>query len=136
MINDTVNRVEVEGSLDEVIDRITEALNREGFGILTRIDLHSKFREKLGKEISPAVILGACNPQLAYEAYQCNSDVASLLPCNVVVREVSAGRCSVELARPSVMMEMLGDEKLVALSRDADQRLERCLSHLETKRAA
>lgn len=129
-------KTEVDGSLDEVIDRVTDALKMEGFGVLTRIDLHSKFREKLGKEISPAVILGACNPQLAFEAYQRNSDVASLLPCNAVVREVSAGRCSVELARPSAMMEMLGDEKLVQLTRDADRSLERCLGQLAAKSAA
>lgn len=129
-------KTEVQGSFDEVIDRVTTELKKEGFGILTRIDLHSKFKEKLGKEIPPATILGACNPQLAFDAYQSNSDVASLLPCNAVVREVSNGRCSVELARPSAMMEMLGDDKLVSLSKEADRKLESCLHKLSGKQAA
>ena len=129
-------KTELSGSFDEVIAQVTDALKNEGFGILTRIDLHLKFREKLGKEISPAAILGACNPQLAYDAYQYNSDVASLLPCNAVVREISPGRCAVALARPSAMMEIVGDKKLVELARDAGLRLERCLNHLSSRQTA
>lgn len=129
-MNELNFKTEVLGNADDVIARISNELNKEGFGILTRIDLHKKFQEKLGKKIQPAVILGACNPQLAYDAYQFNTDVASLLPCNAVVREVSEGRCSVELVRPSAMMRMFDDEKLIELSRDADSRLERCLNRL------
>ncbi len=62
----------VAGTLAEVTERITSAIKREGFGVLTRIDLHEKFKEKLGKDVAPVVILGACNPQLAYEAYEQN----------------------------------------------------------------
>src|SRR5690348_5599763 len=65
------------------------------------------------KEIRPTVILGACNPQLAFEAYQSNTDVASLLPCNAVVRDIGSGRVSVELAKPTSMMKILGDQKLI-----------------------
>lgn len=129
-------KTEVSGSFDDVIARTTEALKKQGFGILTRIDLHEKFREKLGKEIPRAVILGACNPQLAYDAFQANTDVASLLPCNAVVRELGQGKCSVELARPSAMMQMLGDAKLTAMAADADRRLEHALSELLTQKAA
>ncbi|MCB0418652.1 MAG: DUF302 domain-containing protein [Bdellovibrionales bacterium] len=121
---------EIAGTVDGAIERITEALKKEGFGVLTRIDLHSKIKEKLGKEIAPAVILGACNPQLAYEAYTANSDVASLLPCNAVVREVGPGRISVELARPSAMMEMVGNQDLVSLAKEADKKLESALKTL------
>jgi uncharacterized protein (DUF302 family) len=111
---------EIEATLNSAIDRITAALKTEGFGVLTRIDLHTKIKEKLGKEISPAVILGACNPQLAYEAYVLNSDVASLLPCNAVVRETGPGKVSIELVKPSSMMTILGDQQLVNLSKSAD----------------
>jgi uncharacterized protein (DUF302 family) len=107
---------------------VTQALAKEGFGILTRIDMHSKIKEKTGKEIVPTVILGACNPNLAYEAYTHNSDVASLLPCNAVVREIAPGRISVELAAPSAMMRILGDANLVALAGEADQRIEAALA--------
>ena len=121
---------EILSDLASAIERVTSALKGEGFGVLTRIDLHTKILEKLGKEISPVVILGSCNPQLAYEAYQQNSDVASLLPCNAVLREVGGGRISVELAKPSSLMLILGDEKLVAFAKQADVQLERVLENL------
>ena len=118
---------EITDTLDHAIERATKALGAEGFGILTRIDMHSKIKEKTGKDIVPTVILGACNPNLAYEAYVANSDVASLLPCNAVVREVAPGKISLEFAAPSGMMRILGDEKLTALAREADTRIERAL---------
>ncbi|MDP3512649.1 MAG: DUF302 domain-containing protein [Sulfuritalea sp.] len=118
---------EITDTLDHAIERATKALGAEGFGILTRIDMHSKIKEKTGKDIVPTVILGACNPTLAYEAYVANSDVASLLPCNAVVREVAPGKISLEFAAPSGMMRILGDEKLTALAREADTRIERAL---------
>lgn len=125
----TVNfKREIQASVDQAIERVTKALGAEGFGILTRIDMHSKIREKTGKEIVPTVILGACNPLLAYEAYTANSDVASLLPCNAVIREVGPGRISVELAAPSAMMLILGDARLTELARDADTRIQRALA--------
>jgi uncharacterized protein (DUF302 family) len=119
---------EVQDSFDNAIERASKARAAEGFGILTRIDMHSKIKEKTGKEIVPTVILGACNPNLAYEAYCANTDVASLLPCNAVVREVAPGRISLEFAAPSAMMRILGDQKLTDLAAEADTRIERALA--------
>src|SRR5512135_1974265 len=121
---------EIADSFDHAIERATKALAAEGFGILTRIDMHSKIKEKTGKDIVPTVILGACNPMLAYEAYTANSDVASLLPCNAVVREIAPGNISVELAAPSAMMRMLGDARLTELAREADTRIARALANV------
>lgn len=120
----------VHGTLAEVIERITAALQQERFGILTRIDLHEKFKEKLGKDVPPVVILGACNPQLAFEAYSKDPDVTALLPCNVVVRELGPGSISVELAKPSSLMAVLGDPQLAAMAEQADARLARALDSL------
>ncbi|MBS1963575.1 MAG: DUF302 domain-containing protein [Bdellovibrionales bacterium] len=119
---------EVSGTAEEVVERVTNVLKAEGFGVLTRIDFHSKMKEKLGKDLPPVVILGACNPSLAYEAYQANTDVAALLPCNAVVREIGSGKCSVELAKPSGMMTMLGNANLVKLAATADDVLARALA--------
>ena len=119
-----------DATLDSMIERVTAALKTEGFGVLTRIDLHQKIRDKLGKEMPAVVILGACNPQLAYEAYQHNSDVTALLPCNAVIRDLGNGQHAVELAKPSVLMQSLGDPALVELAREADRRLERALQAL------
>lgn len=110
----------VADSLEGGIARITTALATQGFGVLTRIDLHTKIKDKTGKDIVPTVILGACNPNLAYEAYATNTDVASLLPCNVVVREVSPGTLSIECALPSGLMQILGNSQLTALAGTAD----------------
>jgi uncharacterized protein (DUF302 family) len=119
---------EIEGTVDAAIDRITRSLGAQGFGILTRIDMHTKIKEKTGKDIVPTVILGACNPNLAYEAYSANPDVASLLPCNAVIREVAPGRISVELAAPTGMMRILGDAKLTELAKEADGRIQKALA--------
>ena len=119
---------EIADTVDGAIDRATKALGAQGFGILTRIDMHAKIKEKTGKDIIPTVILGACNPNLAYEAYGANPDVASLLPCNAVVREVAPGRISLEFAAPSGMMRILGDEKLTALAAQADERIRKALA--------
>lgn len=118
---------EISATVDQAIERATKALAAEGFGILTRIDMHSKIKEKTGKDIIPTVILGACNPNLAYEAYTANSDVASLLPCNAVVREIAPGKISLEFAKPSGMMKILGDAKLTALASEADAKIAHAL---------
>lgn len=119
---------EIADSMDSAIDRATKALAAEGFGILTRIDMHSKIKEKTGKDIVPTVILGACNPNLAYEAYTANADVASLLPCNAVVREIAPGKISLEFAAPSGMMRILGDAQLTELAKEADSRIQKALA--------
>ncbi len=119
----------INDTLDHTVERATKALAAEGFGILTRIDMHSKIKEKTGKDVIPTVILGACNPNLAYEAYTANSDVASLLPCNAVIREVAPGKMSVEFIKPTSMMTVLGDAKLTALAAEADIKIERALSN-------
>lgn len=119
---------EIGDTLENAVKRVTKALASEGFGILSRVDMHIKIMEKTGKEIIPTVILGACNPNLAYEAYTANSDVAGLLPCNAVLRETRPGNVSVELAAPSAMMNILGDARLVELASAADQRIQGALA--------
>jgi len=127
----TINfKREISDTVDRAIERATKALGAEGFGILTRIDMHSKIKEKTGKDIIPTVILGACNPNLAFEAYTANSDVASLLPCNAVIREVAPGKISLEFVKPTAMMQILGDAELANLAREADTRIERALANI------
>lgn len=118
----------ISSDVETAVNHVSEELKSQGFGILNRIDLHSKIKEKTKHELRPVVILGACNPELAYEAYSQNPDVASLLPCNAVIRDLGEGQISVELARPTALMEMLGDAQLVELARDADKRLEKALA--------
>lgn len=129
---DPINfKKEIQGTVEEAIARVSAALQKEGFGVLTRIDFHLKMKEKLGQDLPPTVILGACNPQLAFDAFKTNPDVTSLLPCNAVVRELAPGRVSVELAKPSSMMEILGDYALAQAAKEADSKLKRALEALD-----
>ncbi len=105
-------------------------MKTEGFGVLTRINFDEKIKEKIGKIIEPTVILGACNPTLAYEGFKMNTDITSLLPCNVVVRDVGHGKISIEVAKPSAMMQILGNQTLISLSQNADQTLARALEKI------
>lgn len=121
---------QVHDTLDHTIVRLTSALAAEGFGILTRIDMHTTIKAKIGKDIPPTVILGACNPVMAYEAFSANSNVASLLPCNAVVREVEPSQMAVELTLPSSLLHVLGDDRLTQLAIEADSRLDRALANV------
>ncbi|HAZ14533.1 MAG TPA: hypothetical protein DCY86_17215 [Bdellovibrionales bacterium] len=120
-----------KGTVEEGVTAVTEALKPEGFGILTRIDMHAKIKEKLGKEIPQTVILGACNPEVAYQAFLVNTDVAGLLPCNAVVRDLGNNRISVELTKASSMLEVLGDKALNAAALEVDKKLAHALENLK-----
>lgn len=98
---------EVLGNVDEICQRVTDAIKTVGFGILTRIDFDQKIFEKLNEKINRCVILGACNPKLAHDAYMQSTDVALLIPCNIVVREIESGKVIVEAMRPTMMLEFV-----------------------------
>lgn len=111
--------------LDLAIERVTAALQAEGFGILTRIDVHTTLREKLGVGFRPYVILGACNPALAHKALTIRAEAGLLLPCNVTVESREQGTM-VRIADPEVMLRALGeDSALRETAREAAGRLQR-----------
>jgi uncharacterized protein (DUF302 family) len=120
----------VDFPIDIAAAKITEELKKEGFGPLTTIDFAGKMKEKLNKDLPPLLILGFCNPGMAFEAYTKNPDVTSLLPCNVVLRSVENGKVSVEVAKPSALLEILGDNELFTLAQPADVKLEAALNRL------
>ena len=111
----------------EAIERITDALAEEGFGVLSRIDIHDKFREKLDVDFRPYTILGACNPALANVALGARPEIGLLLPCNVTVEEVD-GRILVRIIDAERMMEMGGyadDPDIAPVGRQANEHLRR-----------
>lgn len=114
---------------EEAVARVREALKAEGFGVLTEIDVQRTLREKLGAQMPPYVILGACNPSLAHQALQEESDIGLLLPCNVVVR-VEGSTTRIDVADPEAMLGIVGNDKLDAVAREAKQRLERVVAAL------
>src|SRR6266581_2977025 len=111
---------------EEAIPRVKEGLKAEGFGVLTEIDVRQTLREKLGAEMEPYLILGACNPVLAHRALEVEPEIGLLLPCNVVVRAVEGG-CRVEIADPLAMLVIFSNEQLDAIAHDANPSLYRAL---------
>ena len=95
--------VDLDLPLDRAISATKEALNAEGFGVLTEIDVRKTLKEKIGSDFQPYVILGACNPSLAFVALQDDIDTGLLLPCNVTAREEADGRSVVTVLDPNVM---------------------------------
>lgn len=98
--------------IDQAIERVEAALAREGFGVLTRIDIAATLKEKIGAALRPYMILGACNPKLAFEALQVEDKVGTMLPCNVVVQETSPGRSEVAAIDPVASMQAIDNPEL------------------------
>ena len=118
-------KVTLEMDYESALDKVTEALMGEGFGVLTEIDVKATFKNKLDKDFRPYKILGACNPALAYKALSKGADVGMLLPCNVTVSEEGDGRILVSIIDPIVMMGVLVDADLESVAQEAKARLSR-----------
>jgi len=114
---------------EEAVPRVKEALKAEGFGVLTEIDVRRTLREKLGAELEPYIILGACNPPLAHRALEQERDIGLLLPCNVVVRAEGQGS-RVDIADPQAMLGIVGNVELNTIAEEAKQRLQRVVASL------
>ena len=106
---------ELERPYEEVVGLVTEALKKEGFGILTTIDVKEKLKEKLGVEFRKYVILGACSPYHAHQALLAEENIGLMLPCNVVVYE-KGSKTVVSVVKPTAMMSMLDNDKLAKIA--------------------
>lgn len=109
---------------------VKDALKVQGFGVLTEIDMAATMKAKLDVDIAPQVILGACNPPLAYRALQAEDQVGLLLPCNVVVRSLTDDRTEVAAIDPQIMVSLTGNADLAAVADDAGARLGAALRSL------
>ena len=125
-------RVEIPVDYERAVEQATAALKEQGFGVLTTIDVQQMLKQKLGRDFRKYVILGACNPPLADRALHAELEVGLLLPCNVVVYEVSPGRSVVSAMAPMAALGIVGDNKeLQTVAKEADARLRGALSALE-----
>ena len=120
----------VELSFADAIETVTAELEKEGFGVLSDIDVAAKMQAKLGKEMPPYRILGACNPGLAYQAIQAVNDIGLLLPCNVLVREDDKGAVHVDFMDPKSVLSLVEDPGVVPLAEDVKTKLQRVLAAL------
>jgi len=120
----------VDMAFDDAIDKVTAELQAEGFGIMSDIDVASKMKEKLGKDMPPYRILGACNPPLADQAISAIPDIGLLLPCNVVVREDDDGKVTVGFMDPEAVLALVGRAEVEPLAKEVKLRLERVMATL------
>ena len=123
-------RIRVPMPYEEAVEKVTAALKEEGFGILTEIDVKATLKKKLDVDFRKYIILGACNPPLAYRALTAEREIGLLLPCNVIVYEEDGGSV-IAVADPIAMMEIVGNEALNEVAQEARTRLERALQQLE-----
>ena len=100
----------------EAIQRVTEGLAAKGFGVLTTIDVRATMKKKLDVDFRPYTILGACNPQFAYQALQNEDKIGTMLPCNVVVQEIGGGKVEVAAVDPVASMAAVGNPNLVSVA--------------------
>lgn len=117
-------------SFEVALQRTVESLKAEGFGVLSDIDVQRAMKDKLGADMRPYRILGACNPPLAHQALQAEPDIGLLLPCNVIVREEAPDRVVVGFLDPQTMVGLVGKPAIRAVADDAESRLRRALTSL------
>lgn len=118
----------VDVSFVDAIDRVTQALQQEGFGVLSDIDVAAALKKKLNKDIPPYRILGACNPPLADRAITMEPSIGLLLPCNVVVRQDDASRVHVEFMNTDAVLQLVDKPGIAELAGEVRQRLERVMA--------
>lgn len=117
---------DIEGDFDEVVERVRAALADEGFGILTVIDVKATMKEKLGEDVDPYVILGACNPHLAHRGLGVEPDLGVLLPCNVVVRQ-DGDRVRVAAMEPNAALALADNEAIAPIAAEAREKIARAV---------
>ncbi len=115
---------------DEVIEKVTEALKAEGFGILTEIDVQATLKKKLDVDFRPYKILGACNPPFAYQALQAEEKIGTMLPCNVIVQQKGDHEVEVAAIDPIASMQAVNNPRLLAVAEVIQSKLKNIIENL------
>lgn len=123
--------IAMTGTMDEVVNKVTEALKTEGFGVLTEIDVQGTLKAKIDVDRKPYKILGACNPHLANEAINAEPDIGLLLPCNVLVREEDDGSMTVAFMDPAAVLNLTDNKTVHDLAPQVKAKLEKVRDSLQ-----
>jgi uncharacterized protein (DUF302 family) len=121
---------EISCSFEEAAEKVTVELKKYGFGVLTEINLHEKFKEKLGRDFRKYRILGVCNPGFAYKAIQIEDKIGTLLPCSVIIQEIAPEVTGVAVIDPYTSMKEIGSDKLLELASEAGEELKKAVDNL------
>lgn len=120
----------LEMTFDEAIAKVTEELKKEGFGVLTEIDVKETLKKKLGVDFQKYRILGACNPPFAYQALQAENKIGTMLPCNVIVQETSEGQVEVSAIDPVASMQAIENPTLKKIATEVRNKLKKVINSL------
>lgn len=121
----------VNDNFDQAIEKVTEELKKEGFGILTEIDVKETFKKKLDKDFRKYRILGACNPNMAFKAITAESRIGTMLPCNVIVQETEDGKVEVSAVDPVASMQAVQNDSLASTAKQVREKLEKVIENLK-----
>ncbi len=121
---------ELQLSFSDAVERVTEELKKEGFGVLTEIDVKETLKKKLDVDFRKYRILGACNPPFAYQALQAEDKIGLMLPCNVIIQESAEGKSEVAAIDPLASMQAIDNPKLKEIADEVQQKLKRVLNNL------
>ncbi|HVS92041.1 MAG TPA: DUF302 domain-containing protein [Mucilaginibacter sp.] len=124
-INKTIN-----GSFEEAVQKVTEGLSKEGFGVLTEIDIKATLKKKLGEDFYNYKILGACNPPYAYKALLAEDKIGTMLPCNVIVQERKPGKIEVSAINPMASMQSVLNKDLHTIAAEISAKLKNVIKQL------
>lgn len=124
------NKVLKEKNFDAAVEQVTAELKKEGFGVLTEINIKDTLKNKLDVDFRPYKILGACNPQFAYQALQNENKIGVFLPCNVIVEETEAGKIEVSAVDPVASMVAAQNDALKDIAEEVQQKLKRVVENL------
>ena len=117
-------------NFENAMTRVTEELQKEGFGILTEIDVKATLKKKLDVDFQKYTILGACNPAFAYQALQAEPHIGTMLPCNVIVQELADGKVEVAAVDPLASMQAIPNQELQAIAKEIQLKLKRVIDQL------
>ncbi len=117
----------VDLGYEEAIEKVTEELKKEGFGVLTEIDVKATLKKKIDVDVSPYKILGACNPKLAHQALQEEENIGLLLPCNVVVFKNNDEKTVVSAIEPDAMFTVVDNENVKGVAAQVKEKLHRAI---------
>lgn len=114
----------------EAIEKKVEALKKEGFGVLSEIDIQDTLKNKLNTEFYKYTILGACNPKLAYEALQAENKIGTMLPCNVIIQERESGTIEISAVDPAASMMAVKNDALKTLAKEVQEKLSKVIESI------